>query len=93
LLSIYPVNTSEGDEGVSVPSLTPVDLQPQFRTQVRIPTPLDPPDDKACDAVTKRPFRNGHEFQFRLKWEGYVKVNKFLAYAYPLVEQIGADCP
>lgn len=93
LLSFYPTNDAQGSEDVVVKNLVPVDLQPQFRTQIRLPAPLDPPDDNACDPITKRPFRNGHEFQFRLKWEGYVKLNKFLAYAYPLIEQIGSDCP
>jgi hypothetical protein len=93
-LSIYPVNDKKGYEGSAVnANLLPVDVQPQFRTQVRLPTPVDPPDEKACDPVTKRPFRNGHEFQFRLKWDGYVKINKFLAYCYPLIEQVSADCP
>jgi hypothetical protein len=92
-LVIYPTNSSTGDEGGLVAALTPVDLQPQFRTQIRLPSPLDPPDEKACDPITNRPFRNGHEFQFRIKWDGFVRINKFLAYAYPLIEQIGSDCP
>jgi len=93
-LTIYPVNDESGSEGSATnPDLLPVDLQPQFRTQIRLPAPLDPPDPKACDPITKRPFRNGHEFQFRIKWEGYVKINKFLAYSYPLIEQVGSDCP
>lgn len=93
LLSFYPTNDAFGSDDTIIKSLVPTDLQPQFRTQIRLPAPLDPPDDRACDPITKRPFRNGHEFQFRLKWEGFMKINKFLAYAYPLIEQIGSDCP
>lgn len=92
-LAVYPTNSAQGEEGAVVAALTPVDLQPQFRTQIRLPAPLDPPDEKACDPITNRPFRNGHEFQFRIKWDGFMRINKFLAYAYPMIEQIGSDCP
>ena len=92
-LSVYPTNDFLGSEGSVVSTLLPKDLQPQFRTQIRMPSPIDPPNEKACDPITKRPFRHGHEFQFRIRWQGYAKLNKFLAYVYPLVEQIGSDCP
>ena len=92
-LAVYPTSDAVGSPDSVALDLLPQDLQPQFRTQIRLPAPLDPPDEKACDPITKRPFRNGHEFQFRIKWEGFLRINKFLAYAYPRLEQIGSDCP
>lgn len=92
-LAVYPTSDKAGSPGSIITSLTPQNPQPQFRTQIRLPTPLDPPEEKACDPITNRPFRNGHEFQFRIKWEGFLRINKFLAYAYPRIEQIGSNCP
>jgi hypothetical protein len=60
---------------------------PQTRTQRRLRAPSD-----ACDPITGKLLRLGYNFQFRLEWRGVCRIEKFLAHAFEVIEQMGGDC-
>jgi hypothetical protein len=60
----------------------PKNLQPQYRPQVRMPTP---PADS--DPVVGRPYYFGNDFQFRIEWVGHAQLTRFLALGQRQLEQ------
>jgi hypothetical protein len=60
----------------------PKNLQPQYRPQVRMPTP---PDD--ADPIVGRPYYFGNDFQFRIEWAGHAQLTRFLVLGQRQLEQ------
>jgi hypothetical protein len=60
----------------------PKNLQPQYRPQIRMPTP---PADS--DPVVGRPYYFGNDFQFRIEWRGHAQLTRFLALGQRQLEQ------
>ncbi|MFZ9681271.1 MAG: hypothetical protein ACO3CL_07605 [Bacteroidia bacterium] len=57
-------------------------LQPQYRPQIRMPTP---PED--TDPIISRPYYYGNEFQLRLEFTGHFELNKLLMLGQRILEQ------
>jgi hypothetical protein len=57
-------------------------LQPQYRPQIRMPTP---PADS--DPVVGRPYYFGNDFQFRIEWTGHAQLTRFLVLGQRQLEQ------
>jgi hypothetical protein len=60
----------------------PKNLQPQYRPQVRMPTP---PADS--DPVVGRPYYFGNDFQFRVEWAGHAQLTRLLVLGQRQLEQ------
>jgi len=60
----------------------PKNLQPQYRPQVRMPTP---PADS--DPVVGRPYYFGNDFQFRIEWAGHAQLTRLLVLGQRQLEQ------
>jgi hypothetical protein len=60
----------------------PKNLQPQYRPQIRMPTP---PDD--ADPIIGRPYYFGNDFQFRIEWTGHAQLTRFLVLGQRQLEQ------
>lgn len=57
-------------------------LQPQYRPQIRMPTP---PEDS--DPIISRPYIYGNEFQLRLEFLGHFELNRILMLGQRILEQ------
>jgi len=57
-------------------------LQPQYRPQIRMPTP---PEDS--DAIISRPYIYGNDFQLRLEFDGHFELNRILMLGQRILEQ------
>jgi hypothetical protein len=57
-------------------------LQPQYRPQIRMPTP---PED--TDPIISRPFIFGNDFQLRLEFTGHFEMNRILMLGQRILEQ------
>lgn len=57
-------------------------LQPQYRPQIRMPTPPD-----TADPIVGRPYYFGNDFQFRIEWKGHAQLTRFLALGQRQLEQ------
>jgi hypothetical protein len=81
--TIIPVKTP-GPNGTAncEDMFAPKNLQPQYRPQVRMPTP---PAD--ADPVVGRPYYFGNDFQFRIEWTGHAQLTRFLALGQRQLEQ------
>lgn len=64
------------------------DVFPGYRTYLRLPQPQD-----ECNPITQRQTRTGYEFSLRLKWTGYVQLNRALIWAQPAPETVQTACP
>ena len=64
------------------PAFAPKNLQPQYRPQIRMPTP---PDD--ADPIVGRPYYFGNEFQLRIEWTGHCKLTRILVLGQRQLEQ------
>ena len=60
----------------------PKNLQPQYRPQIRMPTP---PAD--ADPIVGRPYYFGNDFQFRIEWAGHAQLTRFLVLGQRQLEQ------
>lgn len=63
-------------------------VQPQFRTYVRMPQP-----DDDCNPSTGRQYRTGYEFSVRMKVTGQFQLNRLLVWANPAPETPVTACP
>jgi hypothetical protein len=81
--TIIPVKTP-GPNGTAncEDMFAPKNLQPQYRPQVRMPTP---PAD--ADPVVGRPYYFGNDFQFRIEWTGHAQLTRFLTLGQRQLEQ------
>jgi hypothetical protein len=81
--TIIPVKTP-GPNGTSncEDMFAPKNLQPQYRPQVRMPTP---PAD--ADPIVGRPYYFGNDFQFRIEWAGHAQLTRFLVLGQRQLEQ------
>ena len=61
---------------------SPQNLQPQYRPQIRLPTP---PADS--DPIVGRPYYFGNDFQFRIEWTGQCRLSRFLVLGQRQLEQ------
>ena len=77
--TVFPVATP-GGECESI--FTPKNLQPQYRPQIRMPTP---PDD--ADPIVGRPYYFGNDFQIRVQWVGHCRLNRILVLGQRQLEQ------
>lgn len=57
-------------------------LQPQYRPQIRMPTP---PED--TDPIISRPYIYGNEFQLRVEFTGHFEMNRILLLGQRILEQ------
>ena len=57
-------------------------LQPQYRPQIRMPTP---PDD--ADPIISRPYYFGNDFQLRIEWVGHAQITRILMLGQRQLEQ------
>ncbi len=75
---------------VCPPSVCPVfaPLTPQYRTYIRLPDPAD-----NCTEVTGRMIRTGYEFQIRMKWTGYLQLNRIHAWSQRTADSTRQVCP
>lgn len=62
-------------------------LGDQYRVRMRFPVPADD-----CDSITKKPYREGFEFQPRLIIEGPCRVKKFRLFASNRPEEVMGGC-
>ncbi len=63
------------------------DVQQQFATFVRLPSPKDD-----CNTITGRLMRTGYFFQLRFEWKGHMQLHQALIWAVPIPETI-PECP
>lgn len=64
------------------PEFAPKNLQPQYRPQIRMPTP---PED--ADPIVGRPYYFGNDFQFRIQWVGHAQITRILVLGQRQLEQ------
>lgn len=57
-------------------------LQPQYRPQIRMPTP---PED--ADPIVGRPYYFGNDFQLRIEWLGHCRLSRILVLGQRQLEQ------
>lgn len=78
--TIFPVQ----DPGTSLceTMFKPKNFQPQYRPQIRMPTP---PDDS--DPIVGRPYYFGNDFQLRIEWVGHCRLNRILVLGQRQLEQ------
>jgi len=81
--TVIPVKTP-GPNGTSSceDMFAPKNLQPQYRPQIRMPTP---PADS--DPIVGRPYYFGNDFQFRIEWVGHAQLTRFLVLGQRQLEQ------
>ena len=81
--TVIPVKTP-GPNGTSSceDMFAPKNLQPQYRPQIRMPTP---PADS--DPIVGRPYYFGNDFQFRIEWTGHAQLTRFLVLGQRQLEQ------
>lgn len=72
------------DPGTSACSamFAPKNLQPQYRPQIRMPTP---PEE--ADPIVGRPYYFGNDFQLRIEWTGHCKLTRILVLGQRQLEQ------
>jgi hypothetical protein len=63
-------------------NFTVKNLQPQYRPQIRMPTP---PEDS--DPIISRPYYYGNDFQLRLEFTGHFELNRVLMLGQRILEQ------
>jgi len=77
--TVVPVKTPGGS---CEDMFSPKNLQPQYRPQIRLPTP---PED--ADPIVGRPYYFGNDFQFRIEWIGHTQMTRFLVLGQRQLEQ------
>lgn len=65
----------------------PLDNRPQFRSQLRLPTP---PDD--CSANSGSLTKISQTFQFRIEWQGSMALSKVLWHADKVIQPSSGSC-
>ena len=81
--TIIPVRTPEPNgTGNCEDMFAPKNLQPQYRPQIRMPTPPD-----TADPVVGRPYYFGNDFQFRIEWVGHAQLTRILVLGQRQLEQ------
>lgn len=63
-------------------TFSPKNFQPQYRPQIRMPTP---PDDS--DPIVGRPYYFGNDFQLRIEWTGHCRLTRILVLGQRQLEQ------
>ena len=79
-LTFLPVKLAGDSSCLS--NFTVKNLQPQYRPQIRMPTP---PED--TDPIISRPFTYGNDFQLRLEFTGHFELNRVLMLGQRILEQ------
>jgi hypothetical protein len=79
-LTFLPVKLAGDSSCLS--NFTVKNLQPQYRPQIRMPTP---PED--TDPIISRPFIFGNDFQLRLEFTGHFELNRVLMLGQRILEQ------
>jgi len=81
--TIIPVRTpSVSGIGDCEDMFAPKNLQPQYRPQIRMPTPPE-----TADPIVGRPYYFGNDFQFRIEWTGHAQLTRFLVLGQRQLEQ------
>jgi hypothetical protein len=78
--TLVPVK-SAGEEAC-LSNFTLKNLQPQYRPQIRMPTPSE-----ESDPIISRPFIYGNDFQLRLEFTGHFEMNRILILGQRMLEQ------
>lgn len=78
--AVFPVQ----DPGTSAcePMFRPKNFQPQYRPQIRMPTP---PEES--DPIVGRPYYFGNDFQIRIEWVGHCRLSRILVLGQRQLEQ------
>jgi len=71
-----------GGSTVCLSNFTLKNLRPQYRPQIRMPTP---PED--TDPIISRPYIYGNDFQLRLEFSGHFELNRILMLGQRILEQ------
>jgi hypothetical protein len=71
-----------GGESTCLSNFTLKNLRPQYRPQIRMPTP---PED--TDPIISRPYIYGNDFQLRLEFSGHFELNRILMLGQRILEQ------
>jgi len=79
-LTFVPAKSAAGADCLS--EFTLKNLQPQYRPQIRMPTP---PED--TDPIISRPYIFGNDFQLRLEFTGHFQLNRILMLGQRILEQ------
>ena len=79
-LTYLPVKSSGAQDCLS--NFTIRNLQPQYRPQIRMPTP---PED--TDPIISRPFIYGNDFQLRIEFSGHFQLIRILLLGQRILEQ------
>jgi len=81
--TVIPVKTPGPNGTASCEDMfAPKNFQPQYRPQIRMPTP---PADS--DPIVGRPYYFGNDFQFRIEWVGHAQLTRFLVLGQRQLEQ------
>lgn len=64
----------------------PITTHPQYATYIDVPQP-----DDTINPITRRPYRTGYLFQFKLAWTGHVSVQTLNIWGTPQTENLGAQ--
>ena len=78
--TFVPAKTASDSSCLS--NFTLKNLQPQYRPQIRMPTP---PEDS--DPIISRPYIYGNDFQLRLEIDGHFELNRILMFGQRILEQ------
>ena len=78
--TLVPVK-SAGEEAC-LSNFTIKNLQPQYRPQIRMPTPSE-----ESDPIISRPYIYGNDFQLRLEFTGHFELNRILMLGQRMLEQ------
>ena len=78
--TLVPVK-SAGEEAC-LSNFTLKNLQPQYRPQIRMPTPSE-----ESDPIISRPYIYGNDFQLRLELTGHFELNRILMLGQRMLEQ------
>ena len=79
-LTFVPVKLAGDSSCLS--NFTAKNLQPQYRPQIRMPTPPE-----LTDPIISRPFTFGNDFQLRLEFTGHFELNRVLMLGQRILEQ------
>lgn len=79
-LTFLPVKLAGDSSCLS--NFTVKNLQPQYRPQIRMPTPPE-----VTDPIISRPFTYGNDFQLRLEFTGHFELNRILMLGQRILEQ------
>jgi len=79
-LTFLPVKLAGDSSCLS--NFTVKNLQPQYRPQIRMPTPPE-----IADPIISRPFVYGNDFQLRLEFTGHFELNRILMLGQRILEQ------